>query len=83
MSENKLQTITNLFEGNEIRSMWDAEKEEYYFSVIDVISTLTDSPDPSDYWTTLKSKKHKPYGLEANKVVARAGGDVAKIARRP
>lgn len=59
MSENKLQTITNLFEENEIRSMWDAEKEEYYFSVVDVISTLTDSPDPSDYWTTLKRRLKK------------------------
>jgi hypothetical protein len=38
---NKLQTITNLFEEKEIRSFWDSEKEEYYFSVIDVIGALT------------------------------------------
>ena len=37
MENNKLETISNLFEGNEIRSFWDAEKEEYYFSVVDVI----------------------------------------------
>ena len=30
---NKLETISNLFEGNEIRSIWDSEKEDYYFSV--------------------------------------------------
>ena len=40
---NKLETISNLFEGSEIRSIWDSEKEEYYFSVVDVISALTDS----------------------------------------
>lgn len=56
MNNNKLETITNLFENKEIRSLWDAEKEEYYFSVVDVINALTDSKDPSDYWTTLKRR---------------------------
>ena len=51
---DKLETISNLFEGNEIRSIWDSEKEEQFFSVIDVISTLTDSKNPSDYWYRLK-----------------------------
>ena len=41
MRENKLNTISNLFEGKEIRSVWDSEKEEYYFSVVDVIGALT------------------------------------------
>ena len=54
--DNKLATITNLFEGKEIRSIWDAEKEEYYFSVIDVIQVLTDSNIPKRYWTDLKRK---------------------------
>ncbi len=57
--DNKLATITNLFEGKEIRSIWDAEKEDYYFSVIDVISVLTESNDPSHYWRTLKSRMIK------------------------
>ena len=56
MEDNKLDTITNLFEGKEIRSIWDSEKEEYFFSVVDVISALTDSSDPSHYWRTLKSR---------------------------
>ncbi|MGN1311497.1 MAG: phage antirepressor protein, partial [Bacilli bacterium] len=43
MKENKLQTITNLFEGNTIRSIWDSEKEDYFFSVVDVIGALTDN----------------------------------------
>ena len=56
MEQNKLETITNLFEGKEIRSVWDSEKEDYYFSVVDVIGVLTDSKDASDYWTTLKRR---------------------------
>ena len=56
MKETKLNTITNLFEGNEIRSVWDSEKEDYYFSVIDVVRVLTNSKEPSDYWTTLKRR---------------------------
>ena len=55
----KLATITNLFEGKEIRSIWNKEKEDYYFSVIDIISVLTESSDPSHYWRTLKSRMIK------------------------
>jgi len=54
MKENSLNTISNLFEGKEIRSIWDAEKEDYYFNVVDVISALTDSKIPKRYWTDLK-----------------------------
>ncbi|MDO4962636.1 MAG: BRO family protein [bacterium] len=64
MGQNKLETITNLFEGKEIRSIWDSEKEEYYFSVVDVIAVLTDSKDSSDYWTTLKRRLIKDEGSE-------------------
>ena len=56
MKENKLETISNLFDGSEIRSIWDSEKEDYYFSVVDVISVLTESNDPAHYWRTLKSR---------------------------
>ncbi len=59
MNKDKLETISNLFDGNEIRSIWNSEKEEYYFSVIDVISVLTESSDPSHYWRTLKSRMIK------------------------
>ncbi len=64
MKDNKLETISNLFEGKEIRSIWDAEKEEYYFSVVDVIGVLTDSKDASDYWTTLKRRLANDEGSE-------------------
>ena len=56
MKENKLETITNLFEEKEIRSVWDSGKEEYYFSVVDVIVALTDSSNPRNYWNMLKSR---------------------------
>ena len=56
MKNKKLETISNLFEGKEIRSIWDAEKEEYYFSVVDVIGALTDSKIPKRYWTDLKRR---------------------------
>ena len=53
---NKLSTITQLFDGKEIRSIWDAEAEDYYFSVVDVINALAEPKDSSDYWTTLKKR---------------------------
>ena len=56
MDNNKLDTITNLFEEKEIRSIWNSEKEDYFFSVVDVVSALTDSNDPAHYWRTLKSR---------------------------
>ncbi len=56
MDNNKIKTISNLFEDKEIRSVWDSEKEEYFFSVVDVISALTDSNIPRNYWSDLKRK---------------------------
>ncbi len=56
---DKLETITNLFEGSEIRSIWDSEKEDYYFSVVDVIRTLTESNDARKYWSVLKLRLKK------------------------
>lgn len=53
---DKLATITNLFEGKEIRSIWNKEKEEYYFSVVDVIAALTDANIPRNYWSDLKRR---------------------------
>jgi len=56
--ENKLDTITNLFEGSEIRSIWNSEKEDYYFSIVDVIGALTDNgyEKSRNYWKWLKNK---------------------------
>ena len=58
MKQDKLETITKLFEGKKIRSVWDKEKEEYYFSVVDVIGALTDSSyeKSRNYWKWLKNE---------------------------
>ena len=59
MNQEKLKTISNLFEGNEIRSVWDSEKEEYYFSVVDVINALAEPKDARKYWSVLKTRLKK------------------------
>ena len=55
---NKLDVVTNLFENTSIRSIWDNTKEEYYFSIIDVIMALTDNDyqKSRNYWKWLKNK---------------------------
>ena len=53
MSEdNQIQ----LFQGQQVRYIWDEEKEQYFFSVVDVIQVLTDSTTPRRYWSDLKRK---------------------------
>ena len=52
-----------LFEDKRIRTAWDAEKEEWYFSIVDVVAVLTDSPNPQTYWRVLK-KRLKDEGNE-------------------
>ena len=44
-----------LFEERKVRAIWDDEQEEWYFSIVDVISILTDSPNPRKYWSVLKT----------------------------
>ena len=61
---NKLETLTNLFEGKEIRSIWNSEEEEYYFSVVDVIEVLTNSSNPRNYWNMLKIRLKNEEGSE-------------------
>lgn len=53
--ENKIK----VFESKEVRTVWNAEEEEYYFSVVDVVAVLTDSEDPNNYWKVLKSRLKK------------------------
>ena len=45
-----------IFQDKKVRTHWDAEKEEWYFSVVDVVGVLTDSPDPRNYWKVLKHR---------------------------
>ena len=48
-----------LFEERKVRAIWDDEQEEWYFSIVDVISILTDSPNPRKYWSVLKNRLKK------------------------
>ena len=50
------QEEIKLFDGHQIRYVWDEEKEQYFFSVVDIIQVLTDSPRPRKYWSALKTK---------------------------
>ena len=52
-----------LFENKRIRTAWDEENEEWYFSIVDVVAVLTDSPNPQTYWRVLK-KRLKDEGNE-------------------
>ena len=45
-----------LFENKQVRVVWDAEKEKYYFSIVDIIQVLTDSDNPQTYWRVLKKR---------------------------
>lgn len=67
-----------VFENKEIRTKWNAKEEDWYFSVVDVIEVLTDSPNPQTYWRVLK-KRLKDEGNEtvtncnALKMIAKDG----------
>lgn len=66
---NKLETISNLFENNEIRSIWDKDKGDYYYSVVDVIGALTDANIPRNYWSDLKRQLKKEGSEVHEKIV--------------
>ena len=59
-----------LFEDKRIRTAWDSEREEWYFSIVDVISVLTDSKDPPAYWRKLKQRLR----AEGNEAVTNCHG---------
>ena len=45
-----------LFESKKIRSQWDADAEKWFFSIVDVIEVLTESPNARKYWSVLKTR---------------------------
>lgn len=53
------QDTIKIFEDKKIRTVWDADQEEWYFSIIDVIEVLTNSERPRKYWSDLKTKLQK------------------------
>ncbi len=56
-----------LFEDKKVRSHWNEAEEQWYFSVVDVVEILTDSPDPKDYWYKMK-KREKLSGIELSTI---------------
>ncbi|MBI2280864.1 MAG: hypothetical protein HYU68_09275 [Bacteroidetes bacterium] len=57
-----------LFESKKVRSHWDAKKETWYFSVIDVVEILTNSINPRDYWFKMKVRVKTEDGLELSTI---------------
>lgn len=66
MLENKIK----VFESRQIRTHWNAEEEEWYFSVVDIVAVLTDSKDPNAYWRKLKQRLR----AEGNETVTNCHG---------
>ena len=50
------QNAIKVFEEKKVRTVWDSDKEEWYFSIVDVVAALTDSPNPRNYWKVLKHR---------------------------
>lgn len=55
MAQNKIK----IFENKQVRTLWNADEEEWYFSVVDVVAVLTDSENPNNYWKVLKNRLKK------------------------
>lgn len=54
-----MKSQIQLFEERKVRTAWDDISEEWYFSIVDVVAVLTDSPNPNNYWKVLKSRLKK------------------------
>lgn len=61
------ESAIKLFESKKVRSVWDTEKEKWYFSIVDVVEILTDSPNPRTYWSVLKTRLKKEESQLATK----------------
>jgi hypothetical protein len=53
------ETALQLFEQKQVRSLWNEEEEKWYFSIVDVIGILSESPNPNNYWKVLKNRLKK------------------------
>ena len=54
-----MKSQIQLFDEKKVRTVWDEENEEWYFSIVDVVGVLTDSPNPNNYWKVLKNRLKK------------------------
>ena len=62
--KNNISENIQLFDDQPIRTAWDEENEEWYFSIVDVVGALVESPNPNNYWKVLK-KRLKDEGNES------------------
>jgi hypothetical protein len=53
------ETALQLFEQKQVRSLWNEEEEKWYFSIVDVVGVLSESPNPNNYWKVLKNRLKK------------------------
>ena len=79
------ETAIKLFEQKQVRSVWNDEKEKWYFSIIDVVEVLTDTDRPRKYWSDLKSKL-KNEGSELSEKIGQlkmaAGNSKTQLVKR-
>ena len=75
-TQNNSNESLQLFEDQAIRTAWDEDKEEWYFSIVDVIAILTESPNPQTYWRVLKKRLKD----EGNETVTNCNGLKLKAA---
>jgi hypothetical protein len=64
------ETAIKLFEEKQVRTVWDAEQEKWYISIVDVIAVLSESTDPNAYWRKLKQRLRE----EGNETVTNCHG---------
>ncbi len=62
------RTQIKLFEERKIRSIWNEEEQQWYFSVVDVVAVLTESVNPRDYWFKMKKRVHSEDGIELSTI---------------
>ena len=56
MNNKELKVKLELFKNKEIRKVWSEKKQEWYFSIVDIVGALTDSTNPRKYWSVLKTR---------------------------
>jgi len=79
------ETAIKLFEQKQVRSVWNDEKEKWYFSVVNVIEVLTNTDRPRKYWSDLKAKLNKE-GSELSEKIGQlkmaAGNSKTQLVKR-
>jgi hypothetical protein len=62
------ETAIKLFEDKKVRTHWDEQTEEWYFSIVDIVEILTDSANPRDYWFKMKQRVKSEDGIELSTI---------------